>query len=212
VSLTLCGLGARVPAETTVESLQALAACRVVYSDLEDAEARAWLAGYCRLQDAAPSATEVVRDASAQGGVGLAVWGNAQTSSRLAREVELLAQKAGLPYRVYAGVSPMGSAFARSKTFLGGDFGCRGIQSYDLDAYLADPKAATAKLPLVLHSERGGPARWKDALDVLAGVYPPGHEALLFHPRGQERGALTALRPSARCVVLVLPDARAEAP
>ncbi|MDD5304775.1 MAG: SAM-dependent methyltransferase [Elusimicrobia bacterium] len=202
--LIICGLGVRVPEETTLESLQALADCRIVYSDLDDKKGRAWLAGYCKVLKAAPSAAAILKDA-AKGGVGLAVWGNPQSSSRLAREVELGAQKAGLAYRVLGAISPIGSVFARSVSFLGGDYGYQGIQSYDLQTVLDDAKAATTELPLVLYAERGEPAKWAAALKRLAPGYPAGHKARLYAPQGETEAALTALKPGDRCVILIPP-------
>lgn len=202
--LLICGLGVRVPEETTLESLQALADCRVVYCDLDDKKARAWLAGYCKVINTPATAGVILKEA-AKGGVGLAVWGNPQSSSRLAREVELGALKAGLAYRVLGAISPIGSVFARSVSFLGGDYGYQGIQSYDLQTVLDDSKAATAELPLVLYAERGEPAKWAAALKRLAAGYPPGHRARLYAPQGESEGALTALKPGDRCVVLIPP-------
>ncbi|PIR19504.1 MAG: hypothetical protein COV48_01630 [Elusimicrobia bacterium CG11_big_fil_rev_8_21_14_0_20_64_6] len=203
--LIICGLGVRVPEETTLESLQALADCRVVYCDLDDKKARAWLGGYCRALKIPKSAKEILAEAK-KGGVGLAVWGNPQSSSRLAREVELGAQKAGLAYRVYGAISPIGSVFARSVSFLGGDYGYQGIQSYDLETLLSDPKAATNELPLVLYAERGSAKEWKTALARLAPAYPAGHAAALFGPSGQVDAALTALKPG-ECSVILIPPA-----
>lgn len=202
--LIICGLGVRVPEETTLESLQALSDCRVVFSDLDDKKARAWLAGYCRRLKTPSSAAEILSDA-AEGGVGLAVWGNPQSSSRLAREVELGAQKAGLAYRVLGAISPIGSVFARSVSFLGGDYGYQGIQSYDLEAVLENAKAATTELPLVLYAERGEPAKWKAALKRLAAGYPAGHKARLYAPEGESEAELSALKPGDRCVILIPP-------
>ena len=202
--LTICGLGVRVPQETTLETLQALADCRVVYSDLDDEDARRWLGGYCKALKRPASAAAVLKDA-ARGGVGLAVWGHPQSSSRLAREVELAAQKAGLAYKVLGSISPIGSVFARSVSFLGGDYGYQGIQSYDVETILADARAATNELPLVLFGERAEPARWKAALKLLAKAYPAGHKARLFAPQGESEGALSALSPGRRCVLLIPP-------
>lgn len=202
--LLICGLGVRVPEETTLESLQALADCRVVYSDLDDKKARAWLAGYCKALKTPASAAAVLKDA-AKGGVGLAVWGNPQSSSRLARDVELGAAKAKLPYRVLGAISPIGSVFARSVSFLGGDYGYQGIQSYDLQTVLDDAKAATTELPLVLYAERGAPAKWKAALSRLAAGYPAGHKARLYSPAGETEAELAALKPGDRCVLLIPP-------
>lgn len=204
--MIICGLGVRVPEETTLETLQALADCRVVYSDLDDKKARAWLGGYCRSLKTPKSAAEILRTAAEGGGVvGLAVWGNPQSSSRLARDVELGAQKAGLAYRVLGAISPIGSVFARSVSFLGGDYGYQGIQSYDLQTLLDDAKSATTELPLVLYAERGAPAKWKEALKRLAPGYPAGHKARLYAPQGETEAALTALKPGDRCVVLIPP-------
>lgn len=203
--LIICGLGVRVPEETTLESLQALADCRVVFSDLEDKKARAWLAGYCRSLKTPASAAAVLAAAAKDGSVGLAVWGNPQSSSRLAREVELRAQKAGIVYRVYGAISPIGSVFARSVSFLGGDYGYQGIQAYDLETVLEDAGAATTELPLVLYSEKGSPAQWTKALKRLAAGYPAGHKARLYAPQGESQGSLTALKPGARCVMLIPP-------
>ena len=202
--LIICGLGVRVPEETTLESLQALADCRVVYSDLDDKKARAWLAGYCKALKRPASAAAILKDA-AKGGVGLAVWGNPQSSSRLAREVELGASKAKLAYRVLGAISPIGSVFARSVSFLGGDYGYQGIQSYDLETVLDDAKAATTELPLVLYAERGAPAKWKAALERLRKAYPAGHKARLYAPAGETEAELSALRPGDRCVILIPP-------
>lgn len=202
--LLICGLGVRVPEETTLESLQALADCRVVYTDLDDQKGRNWLAGYCQDLKTPASAAAILKDA-AKGGVGLAVWGNPQSSSRLAREVELGAQKAGLAYRVLGAISPIGSVFARSVSFLGGDYGYQGIQSYDLQTVLDDAKAATTELPLVLYAERGEPAKWAAALKRLAPGYPAGHKARLYAPQGETEAALTALKPGDRCVILIPP-------
>ena len=203
--LIICGLGVRVPEETTLECIQALADCRVVFSDLEDVKARAWLAGYCKSLKTPASAAEVLSSAVKAGGVGLAVWGNPQSSSRLAREVELAAQKSGLAYRVFGAISPIGSVFARSVSFLGGDYGYQGIQSYDLDAVLGDAKSTVTALPLVLYAERGEPAKWATALKRLAAGYPAGHKARLYAPEGETEAALSTLKPGDRCVILVPP-------
>jgi len=203
-NLIICGLGVRVPEETTLETLQALADCRVVYSDLDDEKGRAWLAGYCAKLERPASAAAVLKDA-AGGRVGLAVWGHPQSSSRLAREVELGAQKAALAYRVYGAISPIGSVFARSVSFLGGDYGYQGIQSYDLGTLLDDAEAATTELPLVLYAERGELARWKAALKLLSRGYPAGHKARLYAPEGETEAVLAALKPGDRCVVLIPP-------
>lgn len=203
--LIICGLGVRVPEETTLESLQALADCRVVYCDLTDKKARAWLAGYCRELKTPASAEAIIKDA-AVGGVGLAVWGQPQFSSRLARATELAAAKAGVSYRVFGAISPIGSVFARSVSFLGGDYGYQGIQAYSVETLLADPKAARTDLPLVLYAEVNDPAQWAAVLERLVAAYPKGHEGRMFSARGPEtRAPLPETKPSDSCVLLIPP-------
>lgn len=205
--LIICGLGVRIPEETTLESLQALGDCRVVYSDLSDKKALSWLAGYCKAPIKTPaSAAEILNDAAKNGGVGVAVWGHPQSSSRLTRELELAAQKAGVAYRAYGAISPIGSVFARSISFLGGDYGYQGIQSYDLETLLEDRKAATPELPLVLYSEKGGSAQWSAALKALAPGYPKGHKARLFGAGGTDVEApMESHKPAGSCVMLIPP-------
>lgn len=210
--LIICGLGVRIPEETTLESLQALGDCRVVYTDLVDEKARKWLAGYCKALKRPASAAEVLKDAKG-GGVGLAVWGHPQFSSRLARETELAAQKAGTAYRAFGAISPIGSVFARSVSFLGGDYGYQGIQAYSLEALAENPKAASPVLPLVLYGENATGAQWRAALDSLAATYPAAHEARAFPAAGPETQArFAALRPEGNCVVLIPPDPAKAAP
>lgn len=204
--LIICGLGVRVPEEVTLESLQALADCRVVYCDLEDKKARSWLGGYCRALKTPSSAAEIVSDAAKGGVVGLAVWGQPQFSSRLARATELAAVKAGIPYRVFGAISPIGSVFARSVSFLGGDYGYQGIQAYSVETLLADEKAARIDLPLVLYAEKTNASEWAAVLERLAGAYPKGHRGRMFAAAGPETSAeLTKLKPSDSCVLLIPP-------
>ena len=211
-NLIICGLGVRVPEETTLETLQALGERRVVYSDLDDKKARAWLSGYCRELKRPASAEEVVA-AAREGGAALAVWGHPQFSSRLAREVELAAQRAGLPLRVLGAISPIGSVFARSVSFLGGDYGYQGIQSYSVETLLEDPAASDGELPLVLYSESAAPAQWAAALARLAAGYPAGHRARHYPASGAEsEGPLTKLAPGARSVLLIPPAKPLPAP
>lgn len=202
--LIICGLGVRVPEETTLETLQALADCRVVYTDLADKKAREWLSEYCENLKDAPAPAEILKEAK-KGGVGLAVWGNPQSSSRLSRDVELGAQKEGIEFRVYGAISPIGSVFARSVSFLGGDYGYQGIQAYDVGTVLEDAKAATNELPVVLYSEKAGPADWKKAIESLLPNYPEGHTVRLFKPDGESEVQLASVKPGERCAVLIPP-------
>ncbi len=178
--IRICGLGVYPPHETTLETLQILGDCRVVYCDLADRKAFAWLSGYCRSLKRPSGAAEVLRAAAGQGEVGLAVWGHPQFSSRLARQVQLACRRSRVAYRVTGSISPIGSAFARSVSFLGGDYGYQGIQAYELKTLLDDPKVLTNRLPLVVYAETAPRERWRSFFKLLRGGYPAEHEVKFY--------------------------------
>ena len=176
------GLGTRVPEETTIETLMALEECASVFSALQDPKSVAWLKkrvpGLKTFRDSAA----LVKEAKARGPVGLAVWGHPQFSSVAARDVQAALKAAGVPCRVYGAVSPVGSVFARSVSFLG-DYGYQGVQAYALDSLLEDPSRWVTRLPLIAYAEIATAARWKELKAVLAAkldakaelrVYPIG--------------------------------------
>lgn len=211
--IRICGLGTRPPEETTLETLQALGACRVVFSDVADKDVFAWLRGYCRALRRPAGAADVLAEARRGGEVGLAVWGHPQFSSRLARRVQEDARAAKLPFAVLGAISPIGSAFARSVSFLGGDYGYQGIQGYELETLLAAPALLTTSLPLVVYAERAPAAEWVRLFALLQASYPAAHELVIFPAgAGPERraavGALGAGRDEG-AVLLVPPTAPA---
>jgi hypothetical protein len=199
--IRICGLGTRPPEETTLETLQALEGCRAVYCDVSDEAVFSWLKGYCRKLSRPKSAAEVVSAAGKGGPIGLAVWGHPQFSSLLARRVQNEARKAGVPFTVAGAISPIGSAFARSVSFLGGDYGYQGIQGYELDALLTKPSLLSTELPLVVYAERAPASEWKRLFALLAAAYPAAHEVIVYPGSGA---------PERRVAVGRLADARDE--
>lgn len=189
----ICGLGTRVPEETTLEALIALGDCREVFCAVEDPRSFRWLKAHGLKLRKPKGAAEVVAAAKKKGGpVGLAVWGHPQFTSRLAREVEKGLRAAGLAYRVYGAISPVGSAFARSVSFLGGDYGYQGLQCYDLETCLRDPSAFTDRLPLIVCSEKSSLARWASLFSLLSSRYPAGHEVRVY-PIGSDAEVKTTV-------------------
>lgn len=183
----ICGLGAHPPEETTLETLQELEDCRVVFSDLADARVFAWLKGYCRRLRRPRDAAEVAAQAARGGSVGLAVWGHPNFSSRLARRLQRECQARGVAFKVFGAISPVGSAFARSGSFLGGDYGYQGLQAYELETFLDRPEALNPGLPAVLYAEFAPPSRWEEAVSRLRGRFPPDHPVSLY-PVGSRQG------------------------
>lgn len=180
-AVRICGLGTRIPEETTLEALIALGECREVYCDVSNPRSFAWLKSHGLKLKKPKGAAEIVASAKKKGGpVGLAVWGHPQFTSRLAREVEGKLRGAGLEYKVYGAISPVGSAFARSVSFLGGDYGYQGLQCYDLETLLGDKTALTTRLPLIVCSETSHIGKWKALFELLAASYPAAHEARVY--------------------------------
>lgn len=180
-AVRICGMGTRIPEETTLEALIALGECREVYCAVENARSFAWLKAHGLRLKRPKGAAEIVAAAKKKGApVGLAVWGHPQFTSRLAREVERGLRAAGLEYKVYGAISPVGSAFARSVSFLGGDYGYQGLQCYDVETLLSDPSAATDRLPLIVCSEKSSPAKWTELFSLLGSRYPSSHEARIY--------------------------------
>ncbi len=206
----ICGLGVRVPEETTLEALIALGDCRVVFAALEDARGLKWLKSRGVKARRPKGAAEVVAAARRGGPVGLAVWGHPQFDSALASEVEGLLRAEGLDFTVYGAISPVGSAFARSVSFLGGDYGYQGAHGAHLETLLSDPDSYSPRLPLIVYSERAAPARWEALLALLRARLPSGHEVRVY-PAGSDGETRVALgRLAAKSLsgaVLLVPPA-----
>ncbi|MFI5345240.1 MAG: SAM-dependent methyltransferase [Elusimicrobiota bacterium] len=212
-AVRLCGLGMRVPEETTLESLIALGECREVFCRVEDPRYYRWLASQgIRLKRPKNAAQIVAAARNAGGPVGLAVWGHPQFNSRFAREAEIALRDAGLPYRVYGSISPVGSAFARSVSFLGGEYGCLGLRCLDLESLLSDASVAATRLPLIVFSEKSPAARWTALFGWLRERYPASHEARVYHC-GSDAEVLTPVgklkaKGFSGAILLVPPSAR----
>lgn len=182
--VTICGLGTHPPEETTLETLQALRECERVFCEAGDPAVLAWLRRHCPGARRAGSALAVVRAAARGRSVGLAVWGHPQLTSALARQVRARCRAQGVPCRSLAAVSPAGSAFARSASFLAPGYGVGGILTLALEDYLAAPGSVPAGQPLVLFAPGAAPARWSRLGALLSRRYPEAHPLTLFVPGG----------------------------
>lgn len=167
----LCGLGTNPPHETSLETLQALNACRVVFSDVADRATLSWLKGWCRSLRRPSGAAEIVSLARREAGpVGLAVWGHPLLTSALTRQTLKRATAAKVPVRSFAAVSPLSSALARQEDFFGDDFGLGGLNAYAADSLLRGKFRPAPAIPLVVFAEPGARPRW----DQVRRRLPPG--------------------------------------
>lgn len=179
--IRICGLGVDPREDATVEALLALESCRVVFTDIADAGAVAWLKPFCRDLRKAAGAAGIAAAARSSGAVGLAVWGHPQSTSVLAREVQALACRMKIPYRVFAGMSPMGGVLCRSVLFLGGMEGMNGMRSCSLAEFFKHPDIVADGMPLVVFAETASKADWTEFARLLRAHYPGGH-VVSVHP------------------------------
>lgn len=182
----ICGLGVRPEEDTSVETLEALETCRVVYSDLADDDHFDWLRRHFPTLRRTENASKIVDAARVRPNVGLAVWGHPRYTSRLARRVETHCRRYKVALSFMPASSPITSALARSKAFLGGDEGYGGIQAYDLDALIARPAMLLARLPIVIYAERGPRKRWALLAELLLKRYPADHPVHLQPTKASE--------------------------
>lgn len=205
--IEICGLGVYPPRETTLETLQILGDCGVVLTDVDDEKVLRWLKSWCKKVARVDAAAVVLAEVKKTDRVGLAVWGHPQFSSRLAREVQLKCRKDGVPYRVSGAISPIGSVFARSVSFLGGDYGYQGIQAYDLETLLDDARSMTTTLPLVVYAQSPRREEWRKLFSILSTRYPAAHEVRVYASGAPEESvlALGKLKDQAPAVLLVPP-------
>lgn len=168
------GLGGNPPQDATLETFDVLESCPVVYTDLVAPDMLKWLGRYCPRPRRPAGAREVVSRARTAR-VCLAVWGHPQYTSELSLEVQRLCRQEKISCRILGANSPIGGFLAQSLTFLGGEEGCKGIQAYELKAFLADVSVLTTRLPLVLFSQAGLASDWKRAAHFLLKKYPSHH-------------------------------------
>ncbi len=183
-SVRICGLGTHPPTEATIECLAALGSCREVLADIGRHPSLEWLRSRLPGVRPASSAEAVVAAARGGGAVGLAVWGHALYTSRLAGETRRLCRERGVTVELFGSPSPPGSVVAREFIFMGGvlraeRFGTFGVDSYELEALLAAPAQADTLIPLAVYSEGAAPAVWGKLGRALGGKYPAGHRARL---------------------------------
>lgn len=202
--IVICGLGMRPELDATLETLEALASCQIVFAvgPRRSMEPLLRRLGTPVRYGADPAE---IAEAARRRKVGVAYVGHAVTTSSDAARLIALCGRLGLPYRVLASVSPIGSALSRAVAFMGGGrFGWLGVQAVPLEQFSAGraPRAAGA-LPLVVFSQ-DGTADWKDLSRLLSPLYPPGHRVRLFPAEGPElETPLAGLEGSADAVVLV---------
>jgi hypothetical protein len=214
-TVSLFGLGARVPEETTLETLMELADCPAAFAALPPGRSWRWLRKHCPGLRRATSPETVIAAARRSGAAGVAVPGNALFSGTFAARLLEACRRKKIAVRVYGALSPIGDVFARAVCFLGDEYGYQGIQSFSLERLLGEPSAYSPRLPLVVYADRARREDWRRLGAALARRLPPDHPAHVY-PSDRPLGALATAGTLGRAMraggVVLIPPAPGRAP
>ena len=135
--VNLYGLGEHAPAETTVETLAALADSPALFRRPS-------------------SVAAVIAAARRHGSASVVLPGGSPLSSPFAARLIAACRKAGIAIRSTPSVSAVSSVYAREGYCLGGDYGYHSISSYPAARLAADPGLRSPLMPLVVHGGKKG--------------------------------------------------------
>jgi len=196
-SLRLISLGVDAPRRVTLDALEALRGCDVLFVNLASDTMMDLLACFCRGEirpinfvdeETRNTCARLVLDAVAPGRVvGYATYGHVMMLGPLTMLLTRLCRRKGIEFSAVAGVSAVDSVLADSGVVLGDGFGS--FQLYDArdlaipGGVPLNPRAALAVyLTDYQGSDRVG--FYTRVQENLTAVYPPSHEALLWGPEG----------------------------
>lgn len=194
--LRLISLGADPPRNVTLDALQAVAGCDVLFVNLASDTLMDLLATFCAGEvrpinfvdeESREGCARKVLAAMGPGRtVGYATYGHVMVYGPLTMLLTKTCRERGIPYDAWAGVSIVDRVLADSGVVLGDGF--MGFQLYDVRDLAARkvPLDGAAALALYLTDD------WKDdraaffaaVQERLLEAYPPGREALLWGPEG----------------------------
>lgn len=214
----LLGLGVKPSDHATVEVLQAAGFCDAVYAQGLDSEQEIFFKGFCasgalklleRSADEEALAGRLVKEAARGRRVALATLGHPFYWNGVAGRLIAKCEGAGVSWRTFGSVSPMGMAIAELGITLGTTI--YGLQSFDCAAIASKDVVVNKGWPLVVYfySPLSSDA-YGEALKALGRIYPAGHAVRWCDASGKSRPlTLGALRlhygELSSCVVLYLP-------
>ena len=199
----LAGLGVAPPGTITVQTLEALAGCDVVFRNASGAnimELLRLLCPDCRPvqfryeQDARRTSEMLLAEARKGRSVAFVTFGNPMVCGPLGDEVLRRAKEEGIATAVTGAVSSIDAMLAGAAGELGPGGGAYQV------LIPTGPSLATAQanpaVPVLLYFP--GPGReWEAFLARFLAAYPPGHEGRLFDPHNEQwasRGRAIKLR------------------
>lgn len=217
----LLGLGVAPRDHASVEVLQAAGACRLVLARGLSPADRKFLAGFAPRgavrpapEDDAAAVAALLKEAKAGRDCALATPGHPFYFSALGGALVAACEKAGVPWRSFGAVSPMGVALSAVGATIGTTI--HGLQSFEHAALAGRAVAPNPVWPLVVYFyEPVTPASYAAAAARLAEYYPAAHLAVWCSGRAAGRrdtvGALASRAGDAGPDAVLYLPARAKA-
>lgn len=180
--LYLVGLGLDPAQHATLEGLQAMAACAVVFCEGLTEEEQAFLRGFCaelrplpRCRDAegGEAAEAVLKELAGGRSAALATRGHPFFWGPLAGALLRRCEQRGLAWETFGAVSAIGVAMSATGRTLGEDI--LGVQAFDYAAVASGEARIHPAWPVALYFfSEPDPAVYARALEALRAVYPAG--------------------------------------
>jgi precorrin-2 methylase len=195
----LCGLGVFPPQTATVEVLQAISECDVIFNNLPGIGLSEFLGLFCARrrpvafryeQDAVLCADLVMSEVAAGKTVGFVTFGHPLLFGPLSHNIIRVCREKGIALKAFGAVSSMDVALASGGMVFG--YSYPGFQVFEMTSAsgLAHIEKASNKLPIVVYFADGmGEDGLKSLLKALSARFPSSHRCILFGPTLKLEGA-----------------------
>ena len=194
----LCGLGVFPPQTATVEVLQAISECDVIFNNLPGIGISEFLGLFCKRrrpvafryeQDAVLCGDLILSEVAAGKTVGFVTFGHPLLFGPLSHNVIKVCKSKGIAWKAFGAVSSMDAALAAGGMVMG--YSYPGFQVFEMtsDSGLKHLERASNQLPIVVYFADGmGEDGLKGLLKALSARFPSTHKVLLFGPRMETVG------------------------
>jgi len=191
--LFLCGLGVYPPTTATVQVLDAIRRCDVIFNNIPGAKISEFLGLFCadrrpiefRYEEDVQRCVDLIFSEVRPGRtVGFVTFGHPMIFGPLARELLARARREGVECAAFSAVSSLDAMLAASGTVLGFSFGAYQVLETTNRGVLDKLGPPNPRLPLLTYFADGTGDAWlADFFRYLLKAYPPQHVGFLFEPR-----------------------------
>jgi hypothetical protein len=180
----------------TIQALNALRSCDVIFNNLPGASIYEFLSVFCseirpiefRYEEDVQRCADLICSALKPGKtVGFVTFGNPVMFGPLAHELFQRSKKAGVECTAFSAISSLDAMLAASGTVLGFSFGGYQVLETNNEAVLEQIGKLNPRLPLLAYF--AGQLNQERVAKFFAYVnktYPPSHESFLFEPKSDQ--------------------------